>query len=111
MKRFLIIAVLFIPFFVSCDKEDESSEEIPAWLQKEIDEVVMVSSMNICEVCTVTISEYKGVKYYDFYCGHWSCRYCYFFDQNGDRPVWETEDWDAYEAGKKQLAVVPACRE
>tara|TARA_R110002050_G_scaffold188623_2_gene323267 strand:+ start:954 stop:1100 length:147 start_codon:yes stop_codon:yes gene_type:complete len=33
-----------------------------------------------------------------------------FFDRNGDRPGWEPDDWGACEAGKKQLAVVPACR-
>jgi len=111
MKRFLFITLIGSLFFVSCDKEDEPSEEIPAWLQNEIDEVMADSSVNMCEICTVTVSEYNGVKYYDFYCGHWSCLHCYFFDQNGDRPDWEAGDWDAYEAGKKQVAVVPACRE
>ncbi len=106
-----MIVILLVSFFVSCDKDDESLEEIPAWLQEEIDEVMIGSSVNSCEVCTVTVSKYNGVKYDDLDCGYWSCRYCHFFDQNGDRPDWEPDDWDAYEAGKKQLAVVPACRE
>lgn len=111
MKQFLIIALLIFPCFISCEKEDEPTEGIPVWLQDEIEEVMMASSVNICEVCTVTVSEYEGVKYYDFYCAHWSCRYCHFFDQNGNQPDWELADWEAYEAGKKQLAVVPACRQ
>lgn len=109
MKRLLFNILLVIFVLISCNKDEETPERLPRWMQEKIEEVISVSSMDVCEICDVTITEYAGKKYYNFYCGHWSCLYCYFFDEDGNAPQWEAADWEAYEAGKKVVAVVSPC--
>lgn len=57
----LVISVLF-----SCNKDEDTPERLPGWMQEKIEEVISVSSVDVCEVCDVTITEYAGKKILQF---------------------------------------------
>jgi len=110
MKRlFLFVGVFLILGVLSCDKKDEETnpDQFPEWLQTKITEIT--SKQNICSITNVTIIEYQGKRYYNIYCGLWSCVYCQFFDEKGNRPTWESNQWNDFFANKKDVKVVPAC--
>jgi len=111
MKRlFLFVGVFLILGNLSCDKKDEETnpDQFPGWLQSKITE--LTSPQNLCEITDVTIIEYNGKTYYHVYCGLWSCMYCQLFDEKGNRPAWETNQWNDFFAKKKEIKVVPACQ-
>lgn len=111
MKRsVLFICIFTFLFAISCHKEAETnvSKEIPAWLQLKIKE--LLPEQALCEISAVTFIEYNGKLYYHLYCGIWSCMYCQFFDEQGNRPVWSSEVWQDFEAKKREILVVPACK-
>lgn len=110
MKRIILLAGIFILLGVfSCDKKEEITgpDDFPVWLQLKIAE--LVPEQNLCEITSVTIFEYNGKKYYHVYCGIWSCRYCQLFDEQGNRPDWESNVWNDFFARKKDIQTVPAC--
>jgi hypothetical protein len=110
MKRFLlficIITLLWIA--LSCDKEDSTTDQLPGWLQLKITE--LVGDQKLCEMTEVTIIKYKGETYYHVYCLIWSCMYCQLFDENGNRPDWDSKQWDDFCANQKVVNKIPACR-
>jgi len=111
MNRLFLIACIFLLLGVlACDKKDEdiSTEQLPEWLQAKITE--LVPDQKSCWITDVTIIEYKGERYYHVYCGLWSCMYCQLFDEKGNRPAWETNQWNDFFAKKKEIKVVPACQ-
>ncbi len=110
MNRLLFILLLVLSVSFSCKKDERTNEEIPDWLKTKIEEATAESSIDPCVLCDVTVTEYDGKKYYDFYCGLWSCLHCYFFDENGNEPQWETAEWQSYDVGKKEIAVLPICK-
>jgi hypothetical protein len=110
MKQFpIFILIVFLIGLSSCKKDDNATNDpFPEWLQAKITE--LVPDQNLCKITNVTIIEYKGEKYYDIYCGLWSCIYCQIFDEQGNRPNWETIDWNDFIVNKKEIKVVPACQ-
>ena len=98
---------------VACDKDDDpSSQELPQWLQEEINGLVSSSSkINLCDVCNVDFIEFNGKRYYDLYCGHWSCRYCHLYDEDGILVEWSQEDWGDFIETHKVIRTVPMCRD
>jgi hypothetical protein len=36
--------------------------------------------------------------------------YCELFDEQGNRPVWDSKGWEDFFAKKKDLQTVPACK-
>ena len=106
MKRLLFIC-LIIGFSVTACKKEEEPIVFPNWLQTQIDEVT--SNENMCDICRVTISEFEGKLYYNFYCDLWSCAYCHFYDEDGNVPDWDVDQWNQYFAQKKEIRTVPAC--
>lgn len=111
MKRFIFLAsVIFLLGVLSCDKKEiiDGPEDFPAWLQTKITE--LITPNNLCNITDVTIIEYNGKKYYHIYAGLWSCMYCQLFDEQGNRPNWDTNVWNDFFAKKKEIQVVPACK-
>ncbi len=110
MTRLLHFVCIFLLLGVlACDKKDEdtTTDQLPEWLQEKITE--LVPDQKSCWITDVTIIEYKGERYYHVYCGLWSCMYCQLFDKNGNRPSWETNQWNDFFTNKKEIKVVPAC--
>jgi hypothetical protein len=106
---FLIACLLLLASIFSCTKEKpDKTEQLPKWLQAKITE--LIPDQKSCWITDVTIIEYKGERYYYVYCGLWSCMYCQLFDENGNRPAWETNQWNDFLANKKEIKVVPACQ-
>jgi len=105
----LFLFILLIFAVIACDKKDEITqpEQFPEWLKSKITE--LTAEHNICTITDVTIIEYKGKKYYNIYCGYWSCVYCQLFDENGTHPTWNTEEMNNFFANKKDLTTLPAC--
>ncbi|MCX6237072.1 MAG: hypothetical protein NTY07_05840 [Bacteroidia bacterium] len=111
MRRFiLLIGIFLLLSFLSCDKKDTITgpRDFPLWLQAKITE--LVTPNNICEFTDVTIIEYNGKRYYHIYAGLWSCMYCQLFDEQGNRPDWDTSVWNDFFAKKKEVQVIPACK-
>ena len=110
MKRLLYFLSLLLILTLPCCKKDAISgpEEFPGWLQIKIAE--LVTPLGICNITDVTIIEYNGKKYYHIYAGLWSCMYCQLFDEDGNRPVWDTKGWEDFHAKKKDIQTVPACK-
>ena len=110
MKRLIFyLNLLIILLILSCNKEEtNNSDQLPEWLQAKIAE--LVSDQNLCKITDVKVIEYKEKRYYHLYCGIWSCMYCQLFDQQGNRPVWETTEWNDFFANKKEIKVVLACQ-
>jgi hypothetical protein len=110
MKRFFIFACMLLVLGVlSCDKKDEdnSTDQLPEWLQAKIAEVTAES--NRCDLINVEIFNFKGKTYYNISCLFWNCVYCQLFDEQGNRPAWNTTEWDDFLARKKGIKTVPAC--
>ena len=111
MRRlFLFSGIFLLLSFLSCDKKDliTGPEEFPAWLQLKIEE--LVTPFSICNITDVTIIEYNGKKYYHIYAGLWSCMYCQLFDEQGNRPDWDSKGWEDFFAKMKDIQIVPACK-
>lgn len=110
MKRLFIIAcVIFLVGIFSCEKKDENKipDQFPEWLQAKITE--LVPDQKMCEITDVTIIEFKGEKYYHIYCGLWSCSHCQLFDEQGNRPIWEPNEFNDFLKSGKVIKVIPAC--
>lgn len=107
MNRLLFIVLCGVLLFVACNKDEGVEAKIPVWLQEKVDEVI--SDNNMCGACNVSITEFEGEKYYNFYCDHWSCAYCHFYNQDGIIPDWNTEKWNKYFEEKKEISVISAC--
>jgi len=110
MKRLFLFASIFLILgILSCDKNNEETnpDQFPGWLQAKITE--LTSEFDLCEITDVTIIEYNGKIYYHVYCGIWSCMYCHLFDEQGNRPNWESSEWNDFFANKKEIKTVPAC--
>jgi len=111
MRRLIIFTTIVLLFGIqSCDKKDLISgpEEFPVWLQLKITE--LVTPFSICDITDVTIIEYSGKRYYNIYAGLWSCVYCQLFDEQGNRPDWDSKGWEDFFAKKKDIQTVPACK-
>lgn len=111
MRRLILFAgIILLLSFPSCDKKDliTGPEEFPGWLQLKIAE--LVTPFGICNITDVTIIEYNGKKYYHIYAGLWSCMYCQLFDEQGNRPDWDSKGWEDFSAKKKDIQTVPACK-
>ena len=110
MNRFtIIILIAFLIGLDSCKKEETPTpEQFPEWLQAKIAEIT--SQQNICSITDVTIFEYNGKRYYNSYCGLWSCVYCQFFDEKGNRPTWDSNEWNKFHDNQKVIKTVPACK-
>jgi hypothetical protein len=111
MNRLFCFAYIFLLWGVlACDKKDEdiSTDQLPEWLQTKITE--LIPDQKSCWITDVTIIKYKGERYYHVYCGLWSCMYCQLFDEKGNRPTWETNQWNDFFANKKEIRVVPVCQ-
>lgn len=103
-----ILLIFFLLGIDSCKKEENSApDQFPEWLQTKIDE--LTSEQNICKYTDVTISEYKEKRYYDIYCGIWSCYHCQLFDEMGNRPNWDSNKWKDFFANQKIIKILPAC--
>ena len=110
MRRlFLFVGVFLILGVLSCNKKDEETnpDQFPEWLQTKITEIT--SKQNICSITDVTIIEYQGKRYYNIYCGLWSCVYCQFFDEKGNRPTWDSNGWNDFSTNQKVIKILPAC--
>ncbi len=109
MKRIILLFCLSMLLLGSACKKDEpeASGEFPQWLKTKIEE--LIPDQKMCEITEVTIIEYNGKKYYHVYCGIWSCMYCQFFDEQGNRPDWNADQWNDFEANKKEIKILPAC--
>jgi len=111
MRRLVFfITIILLIGILSCDKKDliTGPEEFPVWLQLKITE--LVPEQDLCEITSVTIIEYNGKKYYHLYCAIWSCVYCQLFDEQGNRPDWDSKGWEDFFAGEKEFVKVPACK-
>jgi len=111
MKRLTLLYMFIILLSVfSCHRKEENaiSKEFPAWLQLKITELVPDPQM--CKITDVTFIEYNGKRYYHVYCGIWSCMYCQLFDEQGNRPDWNSDDWNDFITNKKDIQTVPACK-
>lgn len=111
MRRLILCATIILMIsFLSCDKKDTITgpEEFPAWLQLKIAE--LVTPFSICNITDVTIIEYNGKKYYNIYAGLWSCVYCQLFDEQGNRPDWDSKGWEDFFTKKKDIQTVAACK-
>jgi len=110
MNRFTtILLIVFLLGINSCKKEENSApDQFPEWLQSKITE--LVPDQNLCEITNVTIIEYNGKKYYHVYCGIWSCMYCQLFDELGNHPIWETNEFSDFLKNLKVIKTVPACQ-
>jgi hypothetical protein len=109
MKRIIhLFSFLMILSLVACDKDETAGpDQLPVWLKQKITE--LVPDQKLCEITTVTIIEFHGKRYYHVYCGIWSCMYCHLFDEKGNHPEWDNEEWSDFRANKKEIKVVPAC--
>jgi len=109
MNRFTsILLIVFLLGMDSCKKEETSApDQFPGWLQTKITE--LTSEFNLCKYTDVTISEYKGKRYFDVYCGAWSCYHCQLFDEQGNRPTWDSNGWNDFFANQKVIKILPAC--
>jgi hypothetical protein len=109
MKRFVrfICIVPILCVFLSCDKEETTPDQLPGWLQLKITE--LVGNQKLCEMTDVTVIRYNGEIYYHVYCMIWSCMYCQFFDEHGNRPEWDTKKWNDFSANQKVIKKVRAC--
>ncbi len=107
MKNRILILLLLGLSIIACRKEDEPIV-FPSQLQAEVDEM-MSSSPNLCKISRVEVTEFEGKRYYNFYCDIWSCAYCHFYDQDGNIPDWDADQWNQYFAEKKEIAITPAC--
>lgn len=109
MNRFTAILLLvFLLGMDSCKKEETSApDQFPEWLQTKITE--LTSKQDICKITDVTISEYQGKKYYEVYCGIWSCYHCQLFDESGNQPTWNSDKWKDFFANQKVMKILPAC--
>ena len=111
MKRLAFFTTIMLLIgLLSCNKKEETpvSKDFPEWLQLKITE--LVPEQNLCAITDVTIIEYNGKRYYHVYCGIWSCMYCQLFDEQGNRPVWDSTGWEDFFANKKEIQTVPACK-
>jgi hypothetical protein len=108
-RLFIIACVIFLVGILSCEKKDEttSPDQFPEWLQAKITE--LTSKQDICSITDVTVIEYNGKIYYHIYCGLWSCMYCHLFDEWGNRPEWETDEFNNFLNFQKVLKTLPAC--
>ena len=109
MKKLLLFVGIFISLYVSSCNEEETTapDQFPRWLQTKITE--LTSEFNLCKYTDVAIYEYNGKQYYHVYCGVWSCDYCQLFDTKGNRPEWNTYEWNDFRANKKAIKTLPAC--
>jgi hypothetical protein len=111
MKRLLLfISIIFALCIVfSCDKEEITTpDQFPEWLQNKMTE--LFPDQRFCEITDVTIIRYNGKTYYHIYCGIWSCMYCQFFDEHGNRPTWDEKVWNDFGAHQKVIKKIPACQ-
>ena len=110
MKRLILLTcIIVLTGIFACNKKDEipDNKQFPEWLQLKIDE--LIPDQDLCTITTVSILEYKGKKYYHVYCGLWSCMYCQLFDEKGNRPNWETDEWNDFFTNEKEIKTLPAC--
>jgi len=105
----LYFCILLLGGILSCKDKDEITppDQFPLWLKFKITE--LTSESNLCAITDVTIIDYKGKLYYNIYCGLWSCIYCELYDENGNRPNWETDQLNDFFANKKEIKTLPAC--
>ena len=108
-RLFYFICIFLLLEVLACEKKDEeiTTDQFPEWLKAKITEIT--SQQNICSITDVTIIEYQGKKYYNVYCGLWSCVYCQFFDENGNHPTWNSSEWNDFSAKQKVIKTSPAC--
>jgi hypothetical protein len=103
------IFVILLLALHTCKKEEKiTNYSIPDWLQSKITE--LLPDQDLCKITDITIIEYKGQIYYHIYCGIWSCVYCQLFDEQGNRPAWDTNSWNDFLAQKKEIEKIPACK-
>lgn len=110
MKQFFLFACIFLLLGVlACDKknEDISTDQLPEWLQAKVTEVN--SEFNHCESIFVEVINFEGKTYYNIRCILWNCIYCQLFDGQGNRPVWNSTEWNDFLAKQKVVETVPAC--
>lgn len=107
MRKLIFTLLVLLLVGLSCKKE-ESPTVLPGWLQEEINDVT--SNPNLCDICRVEISEFEGKLYYNLYCDLWSCAYCHFYDEDGNPPDWNADQWNQYIAAKRDIKTVPACQ-
>ena len=112
MKRFILIILLIIPLWSgnSCKKEETPVQtQIPEWLQQKIPE--LIPDQKLCDITYITIYRYGRETYYHVYCMIWSCMYCQFFDEKGNRPDWDQKEWDNFHSGSREIKKVKACQQ
>jgi hypothetical protein len=111
IKKILFSTCIFLLLLgiLACDKNEEitNPDQYPQWLKTKIKE--LTSESNLCENTDVTIIEFKGDRYYNVYCGLWSCIFCQLFDEKGNHPDWNSDQWEDFHAKKKDIKVLPAC--
>jgi len=110
MKRLLLFIglIFFLGVVPSCDKDDyDTTDDLPGWLQKKIPEII---SPQLCAMTDVTVIRYNGKTYFNIYCGIWSCMYCHFYDENGNRPDWDDKTWNDFGAHSEVVKTLPACK-
>jgi len=106
---FLIVCLLLLVSISSCTKEkSDNPEQLPEWIQAKVTEVI--SEFNLCESTNVEIINFEGKTYYNISCAIWNCIYCQLFDEQGNRPVWNSTEWNDFFANNKEIKVVPACQ-
>ena len=104
MKYLLSIIFLFAAF--SCDKKNEELTTTPEWLLLKIEEI---QSSEQCELYNIEKITYKGSVYFNIYCLFWNCLYCEFYDQNGTKPNWDEETWQAFIETQKESVIYWKC--
>ena len=110
MRRLTLLYTFIILLSVfSCHKKEETiiSKELPVWLKLKITE--LIPDQQMCEITDVTFIEYNGKRYYHVYCAIWSCMYCQLFDEQGNRPNWNSDGWNDFITNEKNIQTVPAC--
>jgi hypothetical protein len=109
-KRVLIFTTFafLLGISISCNKNEASDQDqFPEWLRLKIANVI--PDQNLCEMTDVTIYKYKGDTYYNIYCMIWSCMFCQFFDEEGNRPDWDQKTWNDFSANQRVVKKVKAC--
>lgn len=69
----------------------------------------VISEFNRCELTNVEIINFEGKTYYNISCAIWNCIYCQLFDEKGNHPIWNSNEWNDFLANKKVIKTVPAC--